>query len=320
MPGTLTSGGNGFGTGGAIFVRDGASLTIAGGSFSNDTVTGGNPTYPNLGQAMFLGSNVTFNVISGAMTIAETLGGNGGVFGYSYPQTSADTDGGIIKTGAGTLVLTAANNYSGGTLINAGTLLVNNTSGSGTGSANSVGIGGTVTVNKLGTLGGNGAIAGNVVVNNGGTVAPGASPGILTINNNVLFHNGSNFAVDLLGTTVGNGYDRLVVNGTVDLDSPSLQLNVGAQFNGGDKFFILANDGTDAINGTFAGLPQDATISIGDQTFGISYTGDVDTGSLTGGNDIVLFTVGVPEPSTLALGALAGLVAIGSWRWRRCRR
>ena len=73
----------------------------------------------------------------------------------------------LQKVGGGTLALTGDNSYSGGTLVNEGRLLVNNTAGSGTGS-------GTVTVNA-GTLGGTGSIGGAVVVNSGAHIAPGAS-------------------------------------------------------------------------------------------------------------------------------------------------
>lgn len=314
--GTSTAGGNGLGSGGAIFVRDGSSLSLDGGSFASNTVTGGNPAYPNMGQAIFLGSSVTINVSTGSMTIADTLGGDGGVVG----SFSGNADGGINKIGTGTLVLSGANNYSGGTTINAGTLLVNNISGSGTGKPHSPGNSGTVTVNSSGTLGGTGFIAGSVTVNSRGTVAPGASPGILTINNNIAFLSGSFFSVELNGTAAGTGYDQLVVNGTVNLGSSILVLNVGYTANPGDSFFVLVNDGTESITGTFTGLPQDGTMLIGDQLFGISYQGDYNSGERTNGNDVVLFAMAVPEPSTLTLCAVVGVVAAVGWYWRRRTR
>ena len=59
----------------------------------------------------------------------------------------------LTKDGSGTLTLTGNNIYTRGTTVNGGTLLVNNTAGSGTGT-------GTVTVNNAGsTLGGTGTIA-----------------------------------------------------------------------------------------------------------------------------------------------------------------
>src|SRR5438552_15167436 len=82
--------------------------------------------------------------------------------------------GTLIKTGDGTMVLAGANLYQNGTTVSGGTLLVNNTSGSGTGS-------GGVTVQSGGTLGGKGAISGSVTVQSGAVLSPGASTGRLTI-------------------------------------------------------------------------------------------------------------------------------------------
>ena len=74
----------------------------------------------------------------------------------------------LNKNLEGTLALTAANTYIGDTTVTAGTLLVNNTSGSGTGT-------GDVIVTDTATLGGTGSISGLVTVNSGGHIAPGAS-------------------------------------------------------------------------------------------------------------------------------------------------
>lgn len=80
--------------------------------------------------------------------------------------------GGLIKSGAGTEILTNANTYTGGTTINGGTLQINNSTGSGTGT-------GAVTVNSSGTLSGlptatgfanPGTISGAVTVNGGGAL------------------------------------------------------------------------------------------------------------------------------------------------------
>jgi fibronectin-binding autotransporter adhesin len=69
-------------------------------------------------------------------------------------------DGGsVTKIGAGTLTLTGANIYTGGTTIEGGQFAVNNRTGSGTGT-------GTVKVNA-GTLSGRGTIAGAVIVGTG---------------------------------------------------------------------------------------------------------------------------------------------------------
>jgi len=80
----------------------------------------------------------------------------------------------VVKTGAGTLSLTTANTYTGGSTVSNGTLLVNNTTGSGTGT-------GTVVVQSGAALGGTGTISGVVTIGNGGHIAPGASVGPLNV-------------------------------------------------------------------------------------------------------------------------------------------
>ena len=91
----------------------------------------------------------------------------------------------LTKIGGGTLTLTNANDYTGLTTVSAGTLLVNNTTGSGTGS-------GAVQVDG-GTLGGSGTIAGPVTVNAGGRITGGTLGGVgtLTINSSLSFNGGS---------------------------------------------------------------------------------------------------------------------------------
>jgi fibronectin-binding autotransporter adhesin len=64
--------------------------------------------------------------------------------------------GAFAKTGTGTLTLTNANTYPGGTTLEDGSLFVNNASGSGTGT-------GAVQV-AGGTFGGEGIIAGPVTI------------------------------------------------------------------------------------------------------------------------------------------------------------
>ncbi len=81
-----------------------------------------------------------------------------------------------------------------------------------------------------------------------------------------------------------------------------------------DLFFIVINDGVDAVQGSFA---QASTITIGAQLFNISYTGNFTgnaaTDTFTGGNDIVLQVV--PEPGTAAL-FLLGTLGLGLRRRR----
>ena len=112
--------------------------------------------------------------------------------------------------------------------------------------------------------------------------------------------------VELGGNAAGTGYDQAAVTGTVSLAGANLDLALinGFDPDTGDSFTILANDGTDAIGGTFAGLAQGATFLAGDQRFQISYTGG-------DGNDVVLTAIAMPgvrvlEGNTLVITGTAG--------------
>ena len=73
--------------------------------------------------------------------------------------------------------------------------------------------GGTV-IGLAGTLGGSGIVHGGVN-NLGGTVAPGNSPGILTVDGNYTQDAGGTLALEIGGLMPGEQHDKLVVNGTV---------------------------------------------------------------------------------------------------------
>ena len=68
-----------------------------------------------------------------------------------------------------------------------------------------------------GTLGGTGTITGDVNVT-GGTLAPGHSPGALTIDGNLTLDPTSTLRMEIEGPTAGTEYDQLVVTGDATLD------------------------------------------------------------------------------------------------------
>ena len=85
----------------------------------------------------------------------------------------------LVKSGSATLTLTGANTFTGGTTVNAGTLCVNNVSGSGTGT-------GDLEIFAGATLAGSGFVGSATTIDNGATLAPGSPYGTLTIVNNNL--------------------------------------------------------------------------------------------------------------------------------------
>jgi len=111
----------------------------------------------------------------------------------------------IEKIGSGTWTLTGSNTFAGGMTVSAGTLQVNNTSGSATGTNQ-------VFVASGATLSGSGIIGGLTAFDDGAVLAPGTGAGTLTISNEL----------DLSDQTVlrfglGASSDKVVVSGDLSL-------------------------------------------------------------------------------------------------------
>ena len=212
-----SGGGGGVGAGGAIFVRKGTSLTVIDCSFSGNVVTGGiggvdgaiaGSAGSAIGQALFLGADVTNSVCgTNVVILSDTIGGG----------NDPDAGGGLVKIGNGTLVLTGTNSYTGLTTLAAGTLEVDG----------SIAAGGTLTVNTGATLTGSGAV-GELTINTGSTLSPG--PGIAALNAGDVAWKGIgtyNWQMYDAAGAAGAGYDVLNVNGTLDLTSTtSITINV----------------------------------------------------------------------------------------------
>lgn len=103
--------------------------------------------------------SITYNGTMSQTNRGLYLGGTGvGIFNNLFAGT-----GPIVKRDSGTWTIGNSNTYSGGTTINGGTIVVNNTNALGTN---------TVTVNSGATLNLNGFTIPNTIVNNGGTIIP----------------------------------------------------------------------------------------------------------------------------------------------------
>ena len=195
------------------------------------------------------------------------------------------TGGSLTKIGTRKLVLTHGNNYSGGTVIEQGNLMVNNRSGSGTGS-------GPVQVNG-GRLGGKGIIAGGVTVGtgagSGAVLAPGyvhgfGSPGALAIQSPLTFSADATYNVDVNSSSANA--DEVIANGvTIDSGAQFSFADLGSgTLTAGTVFTVINNTAATPIAGTFSNLADGSTMTVGSNNFQANYEGG-------DGNDLTLTVV-----------------------------
>ena len=183
----------------------GGTFDLGGGTFNgsgNLSMTGGSLTLPST-------STVTWSN-TGALANTGTLNLAGGT-----TITNAITNSGTINAGAVTFSQTFTNNgtlifgsatttFTGGLVQNTGQIQLNG----GT-------VGGDVTLNA-GTLAGSGTVGGALNVNNA-TLAPGYSPGAITVTGDLNLVSTSTLTIELGGTAQGSGYDFVNVLGTANL-------------------------------------------------------------------------------------------------------
>lgn len=308
----LNSGGLGFGVnstgaitsgpvGRGMLVVNGGSLRSVGGSrtVANPVTVGGDfavdgTSALTLSGGMDLGSTVrtVITTNTGLTTFSGALVGSGG---------------GLIKDGPTTLRLTGNNLYPGGTTLTAGTLRVDNGSGSGTGTAGVLVAGGL--------LRGTGNIAGAITLG-AGILGPGSNAGLGTLDtaSQPVFTGGvfeANFS------TLAN-FSRLNITapGDVNLGAGVTALDIGTIYSGAvdGPFSIISTASGTSVLGQFTGLADFAPVFINPTTLK-QYL--VYYGSWPGqpGNVVI---APVPEPATiLGFCAIGGAAAGLFRRWRR---
>ncbi len=209
--GLLSSGGGSstygtFGLAGTVTNAAGATSAISSGSGSYNLINLGNGTSA---------SSTTFGVGSGGILNISTI-----LQDHYYSSGGTQkVAGSLIKTGAGKLILSTNNTYTGGTTVNGGTLILTNISDCAVKSPITVNSGAILTV-AGGTYMGFGASGTNIYIN-GGTVN--------AVVNEPFFNN---CVVTMTGGTLGPAGNEWNLNGlTINtLASASTATNTGTLF------------------------------------------------------------------------------------------
>lgn len=240
---------------GIITLADGGLLEVGGGVTLGGAATrvgviniGGTEVTPAAGAGVLDADDVTFGV-------------GGGRINFNHTETdyefAADVAGlGDINQVAGVTRLTGDNaGFTGVTTIAGGRLDVDGTLGGATSS---------VAVSGGGVLGGSGAIGGDVVVTDG-VIAPGNSPGTLTIAGNLTLDPTSTLDVEFgLSNVVGGPMNDLVkVGGDLTLaGTVNVAETAGGVFSAG-LYRVLSYDGALTDNGLVVGAtPAGSTVTV----------------------------------------------------------
>jgi fibronectin-binding autotransporter adhesin len=219
-------------TGGTL-VQGGATLSVA-----NDTNLG-DPT-----GGIILATGELLTTASGfsmarAVDVSPTAGRNilAAANGTTATYTGVLSDGGTLVVGdgthAGTVLLAGTNTYSGGTVIDLGTLIVDNAQALGTG---------------------------NVTVN-GGVLA--ADPQPINVLGDYTQNAGGTLQLNVAGRAIGQ-FDVLNVTGNAALNGTLRLINQGYQPQSGDKLRLVTTGG--AVSGRFAQFQNPFALAVGFNT------------------------------------------------------
>ena len=250
------------------------------GNLGQATNAAGNIVF-NGGTLQYTGPNATsdraFTINAGKTATIDTTN-NIAFAGATGPATT----GALVKTGAGTLTLTGTSTYTGPTTVKNGTLLINGTNNTSAG---------LITVEASATLGGSGTM-GDVTILNGGFLAPGTSPGTITVGKLTL--NGTSvLAFDLGAPTMvpaPGSSDYIAVGGNLTL-AGTLRVDHGIyEPKMGDQWLLMTYTGV--LDGDIATITPTAPNSL---SYDILF------------EDKNVFLTVVPEPASAGLLLIGGL-------------
>jgi autotransporter-associated beta strand protein len=286
-----------------------SGLTVIGPTPTVDSMAGATPTATTtISPAVNLSLDQTWTIGQG-VTVAVT--------------NSISGSGNLTVAGPGKLVITGNNTITGTITVTSGVTAIGGNQSAATGIV--YGNGGAVQLANGAVLGGDLHLGPNTSfqANQGGTAAAQTnSPNLFgdseeaTIMGNLIMDQGTPVEFDIDGPDPQTGYDRVNVDKDITIGDADLYM-VEGDFTPtiGEAFFIIDNEGNESISGQFTNAPEGSIITAGGVSYMITYDADADTGSLTGGNDVALVAVALPEPAG-GFGLAAAVMLIG----RRSRR
>lgn len=215
--------------------------------------------------------------------------------------------GGIGTTGSGVIFVQGTDTFTGATNLNGPSFVL---------------AGAALSPSSVVTVSGgllqfaNGASAGTVTMNSGGTLELGGGSTQHGSATSLTMNAGSTFNPDFYSLT---NYGQLTVSGAVTLNSPTLVAGWAAYTSSaGNTFTIIDHTGAGAISGTFNTLAEGSAFNSNGRRYTISYVaGD--------GNDVVMAdaplapatVTATPASSLGALTALFLLLVAVAWRSRK---
>jgi filamentous hemagglutinin family protein len=191
---------------------------------------GGLASITNNGTFNISGDNVNEIDFTNNGILSKTAGGGTSSFEGNFTNT------GTVNASSGSLEFDGYTQTAGLTQLNGGD--IDDT--------------GAISVFNGGTLAGVGTFTTpDLFINNGATLAPGASPGTLNITGNLILAATSTTLIELGGTSQGVDYDFINVTGNVNLDG-ILDISLFGGFIGvtGNIFDVIQSGGT--MSGSFA--------------------------------------------------------------------
>jgi hypothetical protein len=232
-------------------VTNNAGATITGGGFGIFAASSGSSVFNagsisgGIAAIQFAGSGNTLTLAPGSVISGIVQGtgadifqlGGSGAASFDIAAIGAAGQyrgfGTFNKISVSTWRLTGTSSFAGPVNVNGGTLSVNGDISSASG----------VTVNAGGMLGGNG-IVGNTVIN-GGTLAPGNSIGLLTVQGNLAFTAAASYMVEVSPSNA----DRTNVTGVATLGGATVNASFAAGTYVAKQYTIL--NATGGVSGTF---------------------------------------------------------------------